>query len=71
MEGRFVGNHGKQAQLDVVKKISVPEVGPSSVTAWKQTPGGHVEYIPQLSGGHNSETRLQYAYVHVMLILVL
>jgi len=34
------------------------------------TPGGH-EHILQLSGGHNSKTTLQYAYVHVMLFLVL
>jgi len=36
-----------------------------------ETPGGHVEHILQLSGGHNSETTLQNACVHVMLFLVL
>jgi len=36
-----------------------------------ENPGGHVEQILQLSGGHNSETTLQSACVHVMLFLVL
>jgi len=42
-----------------------------SLSACIETPGGHVEHILQLSGGHNSETILQNACVLVTLFLVL
>jgi hypothetical protein len=63
VDGRFVGNRGKQSLWDVVENSLV------SRSSSMETPGGH-EHILQSSGARNSETALQKAYVDIFFLVL-